>query len=256
MGDAKQTATDLALAQAAALRAGRSLREHQAAWGEVTATIGRDVKAAGDKAAESLILDTLHTLSPHPILSEEAGWLRRTQDAEELHWVVDPLDGTGNYVRAVPICCVSIGLMRGATPVLGVVYDFNRDELISGQVGVGAWLNGRKVTVSSVAEKSAATLGTGFTVRRDYSRDAMTAFAEFVAPWRKVRMIGAAALSMAYVGVGRFDAHAEASTMIWDVAAGAAIVQAAGGRVQIATLDETGVVDVHADNGLLPIADR
>lgn len=246
-----RTAGDLALAQSAALRAGRSLREHRSTWGAVTEAKGRDVKAAGDKAAEALIIAMLHDLSPHPILSEEAGWLRRKQHADDLQWVVDPLDGTSNYVREVPICCVSIGLMRGATPVLGVVYDFNRDELISGEVGVGAWLNGGAIGVSTVSDRSDATLGTGFTVRRDYGRDAMIAFAQSVAPWRKVRMIGAAALSMAYVGIGRFDAHAESSTMIWDIAAGAAIVQAAGGRVRIETLDEAGLVDVYADNGHL-----
>ncbi|MEM7441751.1 MAG: inositol monophosphatase family protein [Pseudomonadota bacterium] len=244
--------TDLALAQSAALRAGRALREKREAWGQVTETIGRDVKAAGDKAAETIILTMLRELSSHPILSEEEGWLGDEAGRDALHWVVDPLDGTGNYVRDVPICCVSIGLMRGSQPVIGAVYDFNRDELISGEVGVGAWLNDRPVKVSTVADKRAGTVGTGFTVRRDYSQAALSAFAEFVAPWRKVRMIGAAALSMAYVGAGRFDAHQESSTMIWDVAAGAAIVEAAGGRVDIQHLDDTGVVDVYADNGLLP----
>jgi myo-inositol-1(or 4)-monophosphatase len=244
--------SDLALAQSAALRAGRALRGMRADWGTVTETIGRDVKAAGDKAAEAIVQAMLHEMSPHPILSEEGGWLRDRQSADDLHWVVDPLDGTGNYVRKIPICCVSIGLMRGRDPVLGAVYDFNRDELLSGEVGVGAWLNDKPIAVSTVADKSAATIGTGFTVRRDYSQDAMIAFADFVAPWRKVRMIGAAALSMAYVGAGRFDAHDETSTMIWDIAAGAAIVLAAGGRVTITPLDDAGVVDVYADNGCLP----
>lgn len=248
-----QAGADLALAQAAALRAGRALRDQQAALGDVTATIGRDVKAAGDKAAEAIILGMLHDLSPHPILSEEAGWHREKDDDAALHWVIDPLDGTGNYVRGVPVCCVSIGLMRGEAPHLGVVYDFNRDELISGEVGKGAWLNGRAITVSDVSDKAAGTLGTGFTVRRDYSTEALTAFAKLVAPWRKVRMIGAAALSMAYVGIGRFDAHMEDSTMIWDVAAGAAIVEAAGGRVRIDPLDDAGIVNVYADNGRLPL---
>lgn len=251
-GDA-QAGADLALAQSAALRAGRALRDQQAVWGDVTATIGRDVKAAGDKAAEAVILGMLHNLSPHPILSEEAGWHREKDRDGASHWVIDPLDGTGNYVRGVPVCCVSIALMRGEVPHLGVVYDFNRDELISGEVGKGAWLNGRAITVSDVSDKAAATLGTGFTVRRDYSREALTAFAELVAPWRKVRMIGAAALSMAYVGIGRFDAHTEDSTMIWDVAAGAAIIRAAGGRVRIDPLDDTGIVNVYADNGRLPV---
>lgn len=246
---------DLALAQSAALRAGRALRGHQTAWGAVTETIGRDVKAAGDKAAEAIVLAMLDEMSPHPILSEEGGWLNDRRSKDDLHWVVDPLDGTGNYVRDIPICCVSIGLMRGPDPVLGAVYDFNRDELLSGEVGVGAWLNDAPVTVSTVAEKSKATIGTGFTVRRDFSRDALIAFSEFVAPWRKVRMIGAAALSMAYVGAGRFDAHDETSTMIWDVAAGAAIVKAAGGRVVINVVDDAGVVDVYADNGCLPAPD-
>jgi len=254
MGSDGQIVTqDLALAQSAALRAGRALRELRGNWGEVTATIGRDVKAAGDVAAEAIVLSMLHDMSSHAILSEEGGWVRQNGGTDTLHWVVDPLDGTGNYVRDVPICCVSIGLMRGSEPILGAVYDFNRDELISGEIGVGAWMNDTAVTVSTVADKSAATIGTGFTVRRDFSRDALIAFSEFVAPWRKVRMIGAAALSMAYVGVGRFDAHSETSTMIWDVAAGAAIIKAAGGRVMIDVLDDKGVVDVYADNGCLPI---
>jgi myo-inositol-1(or 4)-monophosphatase len=114
-------------------------------------------------------------------------------------------------------------------PLLGVVYDFNRDEMFTGLVTEGAWLNGMPIKVSDVVEESKAVLCTGFPISTDFSELALLNFVKDIQSYRKVRLIGSAALSLAYVASGRVDAYQENDIAIWDVAAGIAIVKAAGG---------------------------
>ncbi|MGE3309540.1 MAG: inositol monophosphatase [Limisphaerales bacterium] len=221
-------ADSLALAVAAARDAGVLLRERSSTLEGVRGDQGKDLKLQADVRAEETILGRLRAASPHPILSEEcgadAGFSRNNE-----YWVVDPLDGTLNYSRNLPLTCVSIGLWRADEPLLGVVHDFERGEVFAGIVGVGATCNDRPITVSSVTEPSKAVLATGFPSGRDYSDAALLEFCRKVQAFKKVRLLGSAALSLAWIAAGRLDAYAEDDIWIWDVAAGLALVAAAGG---------------------------
>lgn len=241
--------SDLRLAEAAALAAGKQLVARPEDWQNIAAEIGKDVKVVADAQAETLILDILCASSSYPAFSEECGW--RGKPSETIAWVVDPLDGSSNYARNYPVSAVSIGLMVDGLPQLGVVYDFYRDELFSGVVGGGSSLNGQKIEVTDIDDTSRAVLMTGLPVRRDFSEESMTAFGQELARWRKVRMIGSAALAITYVAAGRADYYREDNVMIWDVAAGAALVRAAGGHVDISEggFDEPRCVVAH--NGKL-----
>ncbi|MEQ9315127.1 MAG: inositol monophosphatase family protein [Henriciella sp.] len=243
-------ASDLELASTIAKQAGNALAARGARFEGVDKEEGRDIKLAADKAAERLILDYLAEHSPYPVLSEEEGWV---EGRGERLWVVDPLDGSSNYVRDFPLCAVSIALIENERPVLGVVYDFFRDEMFAGLVGHGATLNGAPMSVSDVSDRGRATLMTGFPVRADFSDAALTAMARDFASWKKIRMIGTAALAAAYVAAGRADCYREQGSMLWDIAAGCALIEAAGGKVQLDMTALDAPMNVTAWNGRLDI---
>jgi myo-inositol-1(or 4)-monophosphatase len=142
---------------------------------------------------------------------------------------VDPLDGTFNFSRGLPIAAVSIGLCRGTQPILGVIYDFMHDELFSGVVGIGATCNGKSIVVSGITNPAQGALATGLPVTRSYKPEDLQGFLLRAQTFKKIRMLGSAAISLASVACGRLDAYEEESIMLWDVIAGVAIVQAAGG---------------------------
>ena len=235
----------LEIAIAAAREAGDALRKRDEGWQQVNANQGKDVKLEADLNAESIILKHLNKTDVQ-VLSEEAGWVNANDG--DAAWVVDPLDGTYNYMRGFPVSCVSIAMVEGDKRILGVIYDFNRDEMFAGIVGVGATLNGREMTASDISKKSDAVLMTGFPVRRDFSAEAMTEFASDLGEWKKVRMIGSAALALAYVAAGRADVYHEENTMPWDVAAGCALIESAGGSVKMDGNVKEGPVSVVAAN--------
>lgn len=192
-----------------------------------------DVKLAADMDSEKLVRERL-SATGLPIIGEELGGdpaLYTTEGA--LYWVVDPLDGTFNYQRGQPLTCVSIGLMCGSAPVLGVIYNFNAEEMYSGIVGEGVFFNGKKIVPAWATEISQACLMTGFPALADKSPAALAPFIEEVGKFKKIRMIGTAALAVAYVAVGRADVYNEKGTNLWDVAAGMALVKAAGGFIKI-----------------------
>lgn len=228
----------LALARDVACEVGKHLRENQESLSATQAEIGRDIKAVGDKEAETRIIARLHDESPFPVFSEEAGWVQnRPADSGEAYWIVDPLDGTYNYTRGIPIATVSIALVRDLDPLAGVVFDFHRDEMFSGAPEMGARVNETPMQVSDITDPSQASLNTGLPVRADFTPEAMAAFGAELGRWRKVRMLGSAALSLAYVAAGRADLYREDQIMFWDVAAGIALVRATGGSVNITVTD-------------------
>ena len=224
----------LRLAEAAALLGGHYLKRRRGEWQNLEKSAGHDVKIRADRMAEELIVAQLRTDNNLRVFSEESGYIEgRDKDHSELVWIIDPLDGSLNYHQGIPLCCVSIALYRGREAILGVVYDFNHDELFSGLTGVGAWLNQRLIKPSDVSEISSAVLGTGFPVNTDFSSLSLSRFIEQVQHFRKVRLFGSAALSLSYVACGRVDVYQEENIMFWDVAAGCALVQSAGGKVQL-----------------------
>jgi len=240
--------SDLDLAIRAAKAAGDALAARNGDFVGVNSADGRDIKLKADEAAEALILGILKEGSDYPVLAEEGGW---DGDPAETFWVVDPLDGSSNYNRRIPLCAVSIALVTGRTPVLGVIHDFNMGETYAGGKGLGATLNGAPMQVSDVARTQDATLMTGFPVRRDFSPEALAETATDYARWKKVRMVGTAAIAAAYVAAGRADRYAEDSSMLWDIAAGCALVEAAGGRVVLSDGPIDGPLNVLCDNGKL-----
>lgn len=221
----------------------------------VRAEAHHDVKTDADFLLHDLVVERLRSASGLPVLSEEDAAGDDGEDAG-LRWIVDPLDGTLNFSRGIPFCAVSIALWDDGTPLLGVVHDAAREECFAGLVGEGAWRDGRAVAVSAVAAPARAVLCTGFPAQTDHGEEAVRAFAGDVAAFRKVRCLGSAALSLAYVACGRADAYWEQDIALWDVAAGLALVRAAGGaaaftptpagRRTYRVAATNGALDVHA----------
>lgn len=225
----------LKLAENAARAAGKRLAEGAQSLRQVTFEDRTDVKLRADTESEALIRDLLSSAAPDiPIIGEEEGGDASLTDQDRLFWVVDPLDGTFNYLRGLPQCAVSIGLLRGTEPVLGVIYNFNNDQLYSGGPGLGFFLNGEANHYGWADVRERAALATGIPQGMDRSDESMIAFVREMAPFKKVRMVGSAALALAFVASGQMDVYHEKAIRLWDVAAGLALVQGAGGVVRLA----------------------
>lgn len=256
-GDAVGVAPDelrvwLGLAEEAARRAGEFLVRARVSEVIVTTGLGRDVKLAADRGSEECIIHILREKSDFAILSEECGTVEGRDTHQGLRWIVDPLDGSLNYLKGIPLCCVSVGLWDQDKPLLGVVYDFIHEEMFTGIVGIGAWLNEAPVRVSDVCEQECAVLCTGFPVSTDFSSDAVAGFVRQICQYKKVRLLGSAALSLVYVAAGRMDAYCERDIKLWDVAAGLAIVCGAGGHIVRAVSEKPQALTVYAGNSSLP----
>ncbi|MEI6555952.1 MAG: inositol monophosphatase family protein [Paludibacter sp.] len=189
-----------------------------------------DLVSYVDKASEIKIIEQLGKLLPLSGFIAEEG--TTSIHGERFNWVIDPLDGTTNFVQGVPVYAVSIGLMDGEELVLGVVYEVGRDECFFAWKNGGAYLNGKSIQVSKRDKIHDALLATGFPYS-DFSR--MNEYMEFL-KWtmtnaRGVRRLGSAATDLAYVACGRFDAFWEYNLKPWDVAAGIIIIKEAGGTV-------------------------
>jgi myo-inositol-1(or 4)-monophosphatase len=211
----------------------------------------RDVKILADNELDRFIVEQLSQISEFPVLSEESGLSRASHSKKNYRWIVDPLDGSMNYSREIPICCISIAFWQDMNPLIGVIYDFNRDELFSGIVGEGAWLNDSPICVSSTENTSNAILATGFPVSSDFSQKALYKFVNNIKKYKKIRLLGSAALSLAYVSSGRVDVYQENDIKIWDVAAGIALVRAAGGMTKLTPSKVKEIVTVRATNSNL-----
>jgi len=242
------------LARRMALEAGRIQRDRYETKLDIrTKSASIDLVTEVDQICEALIVDTLAKERPDDaVLAEEGGG--RDFEGSEWRWVVDPLDGTTNYAHGFPRFCVSIGVEHRDERSVGVVYDPLLDELYHAVRGGGAWLGERRLRVSQEGALDQALVATGFAydVRRT-REDNLENFARMIKATRAVRRDGSAALDLCYVAAGRFDAYWEFKLHAWDVAAGALIVEEAGGRVSdIAggALPRSGV-QVVASNGHL-----
>ena len=159
------------------------------------------------------------------------------------------MDGTANYSRSIPISAVSICLMHNLEPLIGVIYDFNNSDMYEGSIVTSALLNDKQIKVSAVNQKDLGILITGLPNKTDYSDKNLLMMIRDFQSWRKVRMIGSAAMASVYVASGKADVYKEKKTYIWDIAAGAAIVKAAGGNVSISNQNSDFQVDVFFSNG-------
>lgn len=185
-----------------------------------------------DRAAEQAIIDTLLKAYPqHGILAEETGSAHGRTDSD-FQWIIDPLDGTTNFIHGMPVYAVSIALAHRGVVQQGVVYDPTRDELFTASRGAGAFLNNRRIRVSSRVRLEDSLIGTGFPFREGDDFDAyMTMFKRVAQRCVGLRRPGAAAIDLAYVAAGRYDGFFESGLKPWDVAAGSLLVTEAGGLV-------------------------
>ena len=222
----------LAVAVDAVKGAGRILLELRQQPVEVLSEAAHDIKLKADQLAEEFILGLLAERLPLPVLTEESGEHGAVEENCRM-WVVDPLDGTFNFSRGLPLCCSSVGLWEHGQPVLGAIYNFFTDELFTGIAGQGAWLNGKPIRVSGVREVAKAALSTGFPHHQDKSDEPLRVFIQQVQQFKKIRMLGSAALMGAYVACGWLDAYTEEDIWLWDVAAAMAICQGAGAAIRI-----------------------
>ena len=183
-----------------------------------------------DKAAEKAIIETLSEAYPsHGFLAEETG---ETTNGSDHIWIIDPLDGTTNFIHGFPQYAVSIALSVNGVVTQGVVYDPNRDELFTATKGSGAYVDRRRLRVAEQTKLENALLGTGFPYRHDQDVDLyLKIFADMTRQCAGLRRPGAASLDLVYVAAGRYDGFFESELKPWDMAAGALIVTEAGGLV-------------------------
>ena len=215
----------------AARIAGIVLTEHAQSGFRVEHKDTVNLVTDADRRAEQAVVDVIKKAYPtHHILAEERG-LRAGKDSP-YKWVIDPLDGTTNFAHGFPAYCVSIGLEYQSRGILGIVLDPTRQELFVAETGRGASLNGAPLRVSSTVRLDSALLVTGFAYDiRESPQNNLDYFARFALRAQGIRRTGSAALDLCYVAAGRFDGFWEIKLHPWDTAAGALIVQEAGGRV-------------------------
>lgn len=198
---------------------------------EVEAKQANDFVSEADRASEETILTLIGERHPeHAILSEEAGW--GGVDGSDYVWVVDPLDGTTNFLHGLPVWAVSIGCLKDRVPQVGVIAEPVTGKVFSGALGEGAWCNDQRLEVSKREGLDAAFLATGFPFK---AKDALPLYLDLFASVfrraRAVRRTGAAAIDLAYTAAGTYDGFFEFELSPWDLAAGALLIEEAGGRI-------------------------
>ena len=196
---------------------------------EVTEKSRNDFVSEVDRRAEQLIIDVLSKAYPdHAILAEESG----EQGDSEYRWIIDPLDGTTNYLHGFPQFAVSVALEHKGVLDQGIVYDPLRQELFSASRGEGAWLDDRRIRVTKRNTLEGALIGTGFPFRSLNRLDTyIEIFRQLTAVTAGIRRPGSASLDLAYVASGRLDGFWEYGLELWDTAAGALLIREAGGYV-------------------------
>ncbi len=199
---------------------------------KVTAKQPNDFVTEVDKAAEAAIIETLTDAYPgYGILAEESGTTAGDGDGE-YQWIIDPLDGTTNFIHGMPQYAVSIALAKGKLIEQAVIFDPNQNEIFTASKGAGAFLNERRIRVSKRTKLQDALIGTGFPYRMfDHIDTYIAIFKELSQKTAGQRRPGAASLDLAYVAAGRYDGFWEFGLSPWDMAAGALLISEAGGLV-------------------------
>ena len=216
----------------AARRAGNLINRASLDLGHINVSVKQqnDFVTEVDRAAEATIIETLREVYPtHSILAEESG---NTSGDAEFQWIIDPLDGTTNFIHGLPQYAISIALAHKGILTHAVVFDPNRNELFTATKGAGAFLNDKRIRVSKLTRLEEALIGTGFPYRMfDHIDTYLTIFKEMTRRCAGVRRPGAASLDLAWVATGRLDGFWEFGLSPWDMAAGALLILEAGGLV-------------------------
>ncbi len=236
----------------AARAAGDLLRSHFQKPLTVNAALAHDIKLEVDVLAQNLIGEILLRRFPEHALYGEEGIIGDQES--DYQWVVDPLDGTVNYFYGIPHFCVSIALRFQREIILGVILDPIRDELWTTEKGQPALLNGKEFHVSTRAHLADAVLSVGLSKTSATIDAGFPLLEQMVHRARKCRLLGSAALDMAYVACGRLDAYIEQGISLWDIAAGWILVENAGGKVELRPRsDAPDKFSIVASNGLLDL---
>lgn len=240
----------LNLATEAATKAGQFLLNNVGKHHDIVREEERETHFRFDLEAEKIIIHELRNDSTYQIVTEESGLIDAVCVEQEYAWIVDPLDGSINYNEGIPLSCISVSLWKNSSPVLGVIYDFNHDHIYTGVIGIGAWVNNHPIRVKPCRCPDKAILCTGFPASMDLSETAMNSFISRVKKFKKIRMFGSAGLSLAFVASGKVDAYYERNIKIWDVAAGLALVKAAGGEIICKGFPDSHVVEAFGGTSL------
>lgn len=242
----------LKTAEKAAKAAGAFLKSNYGNIHVVDEALHHDLKLALDKESQDLIFAIILADFPdHALLGEEG--IGGNADSE-YQWVVDPIDGTVNYFYGIPHFCVSIALRKGEKFIVGVIYDPMVDQCWAVDSNHQPTLNNQRITVSSRTELEESILYIGSGKTNDAIESGLTRFQKASKRARKMRMMGSAALGLAYVATGRLDAYVENRISLWDIAAGKLLLEAAGGVVELTPhpTDEN-VFAIVAHNNKIPI---
>lgn len=253
MTDPSAISLPLSVAINAARAAGSLIRTQFGRPLDVAQMYAHDIKLDLDVESQTLITSSLLKAFPsHAIYGEEG--IAGDQDSD-WQWIVDPIDGTVNFFYSIPHFCISIALRHKEEIVLGVIYDPMRDELWEVEKGGTPKLNGEPFQVSQRKLLSDAVVSVGMSKSPDVAKQATALLEKYVHRARKCRLMGSAALDLAYVACGRLDAYIEQSVSLWDVAAGQLLVEAAGGRFESTPRsDNPDKISVRAWNGLIDLS--
>ncbi len=242
----------LEAAETAARAAGKLLRDNFQRRQQVNAVTAHDVKLAIDVEAQELITNVLLKEFPGHAIYGEEGIVGDEYNAHQ--WVVDPLDGTVNYFYGIPHFCISIALRLRNEIIVGIIYDPMREEMWAGQKGETPKLNGQPFHVSDRAELAEAVISIGLAKTGETINANFPLLQAMIHRVRKCRVLGSAALDMAYVACGRFDAYIETGISLWDIAAGWLIIETAGGTVDLRPLEHMKEkYSIVASNGVLDL---
>ena len=221
--------TDLELTVHAALEAGKLLKAHFGKEAVVDETTHHDIKLALDKESQTLIEGILLGARPGDALYGEEG-LAGDPDSDR-QWIVDPIDGTVNYYYGIPHFCISIAMRRGGELKVGAIYDPMMDEMFAVDFEGPATRNGKPIRPSDRSALSEAVVTVGFSKSTESIDAGLARYKAIAHRVRKTRMMGSAALALAYIACGRLDAYLEESISLWDIAAGQLMLERGGGSV-------------------------
>ena len=244
--------TEVEIAVKAAKAAGVLLRENFGCALEVDEAKHHDIKLALDRESQDLITEILLGETPDYALYGEEG-VAGNQDSD-FQWIVDPIDGTVNFFYGIPHYCISIALRHKEDIIVGVIYDPSVDELWTAVKGEKPYLNGKEISCSSRTKLEESILNVGCGKTEDALDTGLERFRKASLLARKMRMMGSAALSMAYIATGRLDAYVESRISLWDIAAGKLLIEATGGKVTLTPKEDApDVMSIIATNGKIPI---
>jgi myo-inositol-1(or 4)-monophosphatase len=243
----------LNVATKAALAAGKLQREHFGSDLTVNELLKHDIKLDLDVRSQELIARILLEAFPDDCIRGEEG--DSGNPSGEIQWIVDPIDGTVNFFYGIPHFCVSIAAKRGGEYIAGVIHDPMQNETWTVEKGGAPMLNGKPIHVSGRNRLSDAVVTVGFSKSREALEASFDRFKRISVEVRKTRMLGSAALALAYIACGRLDAYVEEQISEWDIAAGKMLLEAAGGKFHSEpSRTHTGKLFIWATNGKLDLS--